>query len=169
MTSSGGNVTDISPLEARVSQRLNPLEDEIDRMIAKEVSNKMVRDRKIAMQDEIDEHEMKESLKIGAEAAANKLPGRPKLGGTEVLEKLHKLRRDNTTKIDDSIDAIKSEFKSVKEEIIKILLPEDKQGDKQLLLVTAEADVKGVIDELEEMKGASGEACPGGCDQGGQQ
>ena len=54
----------------------------------------------------------------------------------------------------------------MKEEIIKILLPEDKQGDKQLLLVTAEADVKGVIDELEEMKGATGEACHGGGGQG---
>ena len=87
ITRGGGNETDISPLEARVSQHLKPLDDKIDRMIAKDISNNMVRHRKIAMQDEIDEHEMKESLKIGAEAAAvHKGLGRPKLGGTEVLE-----------------------------------------------------------------------------------
>ena len=62
-----GTLPDIAG--ARVSQRLQPVQDGLDRSIAKEVSNKLARDRKIAMQDEIDEHEMKESQKMLSEDA----------------------------------------------------------------------------------------------------
>ena len=137
---------------ARVSQRLQPVQDGLDRSIAKEVSNKLARDRKIAMQDEIDEHEMKESQKMLSEEKAKSWPGRPKLARSEVLERVGKLQREMAAKVAGSMEAIMTSLKSAQEDTSEANIPEDKKEDNNTLVDCVAADVKGFHDELSAMK-----------------